>query len=63
MNGMTEVLSVDVSNSSDATYSCMALTITTSAPFNSDTVYYLMAEPGVCACVCVRPWLVIWHKA
>ena len=48
-----EVFSVDVSNSTDAEYSGMTLSIKTNATFNQSRMYYLEADQGVCGCVVV----------
>ena len=60
-DGGNEVLSVDVSTSTDALYSDNMLTITTSISFFTNRMYYLLADSGVhvhvymqvCVCVCV----------
>ena len=50
-----QVLSVDVSNSNVAVYSGTNLTIAgTSSPFITTRTYYLLADKGASACVCVR---------
>ena len=43
-----EVLSVDVSTSTDAKYSEMTLSIETNATFNQSRMYFLEADQGVC---------------
>ena len=48
-----EVLSVDVSTSTDAKYSGMTLSIKTNATFNQSRMYYLEADQGMCVCICV----------
>ena len=48
-----EVLSVDVSTSTDAEYSGMTLSIKTNVTFNQSRMYYLEADQGVCGCVVV----------
>ena len=55
-NDGMEVLSVDVSTSTDAVYSGNTLTITTSTPFFTVRMYYLLADSGVCVCMCLKHW-------
>ena len=50
-DGGNEVLSVDVSTSTDAIYSGDTLTITTGASFFTNRMYYLLADSGVCVCM------------
>ena len=52
-DGGNEVLSVDVSTSTDVIYSGDTLTITTSTSFFTSRMYYLLADSGMCVCVCV----------
>ena len=52
-DGGNEVLSVDVSTSTDVVYSGDNLTITTSTSFFTNRMYYLLADSGMRACVCV----------
>ena len=53
-DGGNEVLSVDVSTSTDALYSNDTLTITTSTSFFTNRMYYILAGSGVCVCVCMQ---------
>ena len=53
-DGDNEVLSVDVSTSTDAIYSDDTVTITTSTSFFTNRMYYLLADSGLCVCVFVR---------
>ena len=48
-----EVLSVDVSTSTDTKYSGMTLSIRTNATFNQSRMYYLEADRGMRVCICV----------
>ena len=53
-DGGNEVLSVDVSTSTDVIYSGDTLTITTSTSFFTNRMYYLLADSGVWVCVCMK---------
>ena len=53
-DGGNEVLSVDVSTSTDTIYSNNTVTITTSTSFFTNRTYYLLADSGVCVCVCMK---------
>ena len=50
-NDGLQVVSVDVSISTDAVYSGMKLNISTSTPFYSNTMYYLLLDSGIYVCV------------
>ena len=56
-----QVLSVDVSTSTDAVYSGNTLTIITSTSMFRTRMYYLLADSGLCLCMCVRVVICFVH--